>query len=58
MYLLGAAFFFCVVTIYGVLFIVGLIAVSSESFHDRKKKLVLKNLEALHRQRQTTEIRV
>jgi len=38
MYLLGAAFFFCVVTIYGVLFMVGLIALSSESFHDRKKK--------------------
>jgi len=42
MYLLGAAFFFCVVTIYGVLFMVGLIAVSSESFHDRKKNLYLR----------------
>ena len=58
MYLLGAAFFFLCRHHLWSLFMVGLIAVSSESFHDRKKKLVLKNLEALHRQRQTTEIRV
>ena len=51
-YLLGAAFFICVVAVGGVLLMVGLMAVSS-----MRKSPVLKNLEASYRQ-QATKMRV